>query len=179
MNTLKKTTLLTVVCSLSLAFSGCGQRAVNLQPAEDAANPLCAYAMVAMPETLGGFDQRETTAQGTTAWGEPTVSVLKCGVSLPTAPIADPCASVNGIDWIIKPADEQMAESGEQSATGTWVAETFGRTPALQITFDADQISSSTLLAEIASAVGQIPQQQECTNIDDTLSDIETAESSA
>lgn len=177
MNTLKKTAFLALTAAAPLALTGCGPRAVNLQPAADAANPVCAYAMVAMPETLSGFAQRETTAQATTAWGDPTVAVLKCGAELPTAPVSDPCATVNGIDWIIKPADQDLAESSEHSATGTWVAETFGRTPAVQVTFDADRVSSSTLLAEIGSAVGQIPQQEQCTNIDDTLTDLETADS--
>lgn len=167
-----------MLCALALllpaALTGCGSGAVTLEPALDAANPTCAYALVAMPPTLGGLAQRETTAQATTAWGDPTAVVLKCGVEQSSEPVADPCASVNGVDWIVKPADEELAESKEQSATGTWVAETFGRTPALQVTFDADRVSSSTVLAELASAVAQVPQQQACTNIADTLADVET-----
>ncbi|MDO4898234.1 MAG: DUF3515 family protein [Rothia sp. (in: high G+C Gram-positive bacteria)] len=174
---LKKTAALLLTAASPLLLSGCGPRAVTLSPAADAANPVCAYAMVAMPETVSGFAQRETTAQATTAWGEPTAIVLKCGVELPTTPVSDPCASVNGIDWIIKPADQSLADANEESATGTWVAETFGRTPAVQVTFNAETVSSSTLLAELASAVGQIPQQTQCTNVDDTLTDVKPANS--
>ena len=59
-----------------LSLSACGAGNVNLDPAPDAANPVCAYAMVAMPEKLVGLQQRETTAQGTTAWGEPASDVF-------------------------------------------------------------------------------------------------------
>lgn len=177
MRTVQKYKTAALALALPAALAGCGAGAVNLQPAEDAANPICAYAMVAMPAELSGLAQRETTAQATTAWGEPTAVVLKCGVELSSEPVSDPCASVNGVDWIIKPADAKLAESNEQSATGTWVAETFGRTPAIQVTFNADQVSSSTVLAELSSAVAQIPQQQACTNVADTLADVETAKS--
>lgn len=160
--------------SLSTAvLTACGAGAVNLQPAPDAANPTCAYAMVAMPKTVSGLSQRETTAQATTAWGDPSAVILKCGVELGDAPVSDTCVSVNEVDWIVKPADEQLAAAHEQTATGTWVAETFGRSPAVQVTFDADRVSSSTVLAEISSAVAQIPQEVACTNLDDTLTDLD------
>ncbi|MFW0119517.1 DUF3515 domain-containing protein [Rothia sp. P5764] len=158
---------------LTASITACGPNAVNLQPAPDATNPACAKAMVAMPKTLSGLDQRETTAQATTAWGEPTAIVLKCGVELPTAPVSDPCQSVNGVDWIVKPTDKEQAQSSEQTATGTWYAETFGREPAIQVTFEADRVSSSTVLAELASAVEQLPQKKQCTNVEDTLTDVQ------
>lgn len=161
------------VLALTATVTACGPGAVNLQPAPDATNPTCAKAMVAMPKTLSGFDQRETTAQATTAWGDPAAVVLKCGVELPTAPVSDPCQSVNGVDWILKPADEEQAQAAEQTATGTWYAETFGREPAIQVTFEADRVSSSTVLAELSSAVEQLPQSKQCSNLDDTLTNIQ------
>lgn len=126
--------------------------------------------MVAMPKTLGALPQRETTAQATTAWGDPAAVILKCGTELPATPVSDPCVSVNEIDWIVKPANDE--EATEQTATGTWYAETFGRDPAIQVTFEADRVSSSTILAELSSAVGQLPQTKQCTNVEDTLTDI-------
>lgn len=95
-----------------------------------------------------------------------------------TAPVSDTCVSVNGVDWIIRPSDQELAAAAEQTATGTWVAETFGRDPAVQVTFDADRVSSSTVLAELSSAVAQIPQQMQCTNLDDTLTDIDSGTAS-
>ncbi|WHS51228.1 DUF3515 family protein [Rothia sp. SD9660Na] len=163
-----------VLVLTALGLTGCGAGAVNLEPAPDAANPTCAYALVAMPDTVSGLAQRETTAQATTAWGDPSAVILKCGVELGTAPVSDTCVSVNGVDWIVKPADEELAAAAEQTATGTWVAETFGRDPAVQVTFDADRVSSSTVLAEVSSAVAQIPQQMQCTNVDDTLTGVDS-----
>ncbi len=163
-----------VLVLTALGLTGCGAGAVNLEPAPDAANPTCAYALVAMPDTVSGLAQRETTAQATTAWGDPSAVILKCGVELGTAPVSDTCVSVNGVDWIVKPADEELATAAEQTATGTWVAETFGRDPAVQVTFDADRVSSSTVLAEVSSAVAQIPQQMQCTNVDDTLTGVDS-----
>ena len=168
-----------------LSLSACGAGNVNLDPAPDAANPVCAYAMVAMPEKLVGLQQRETTAQGTTAWGEPASVILKCGVTI-QEPVSDPCAEVNGIDWVLRPKDapensappvsasSSAAAGPENRATGTWTATTYGRTPAIEVTFDADKVSSATLLAELNSAVKQIPSQKKCTNINDTLNGVKT-----
>ncbi len=169
----RKAQLLLTLALATTGLTACGPGAVHVQPAPDAANPTCAYALVAMPETLSGLSQRETTAQATTAWGDPAAVILKCGVELGEAPVSDTCVSVNGVDWIVRPADEEQADAAEQTAAGTWVAETFGRDPAVQITFDAERVSSSTVLAEVSSAVSQIPQHMMCTNIDDTLTDIE------
>lgn len=154
--------------AFGLLLTACSS-SVNLDAAPDAANPNCAKAMIAMPDELAGFKQRETTAQGTSAWGDPTAIVVKCGVSI-EQPVTDVCAEVNGVDWIIKPTEDADSQgvSPEQSATGTWTATTFGRTPAIQVTFNADQVPSSTLLSGINSAVQQIDQSQQCLNMDDT-----------
>ena len=154
-----------------LLLTGCGAGAVHLEPAPDAANPECARAMVAMPEVLSGLKQRETTAQATTAWGDPADIILKCGVQV-QEPVSDPCAQVNGVDWIIKPAEE--TDRSETSATGTWTATTFGRSPKIRVTFNADRISSSTMLTELDSAVKQLKQTKKCSNIADTLEGIDS-----
>lgn len=188
-----------VVGSLAaaLALTGCSST-VNLEPAPDAADPACAPAMVAMPTELTGLAQRETNAQATTAWGDPARIVLKCGVRV-QEPVADPCVSVNGVDWTLAARGDESdparaasatatapggsasgavsgatptpsaaaASSGSSSAGGTWTATTFGRTPTIQVTFDADQVSSSSLLTELDSAVKQIPQTKQCLSTQD------------
>ncbi|KTR95297.1 hypothetical protein SA13R_01925, partial [Rothia kristinae] len=68
----------------ALPLSGCAGAAAPLAPAPDAADPACAPAMLAIPTQLPGLDQRETTAQATTAWGDPAATVLKCGAALYT-----------------------------------------------------------------------------------------------
>jgi hypothetical protein len=167
------------VVGLTLLVSSCAG-AVTVTPAPDAANPECAPAMVAMPGTLAGLDQRETTAQATAAWGDPSAVIVKCGVTV-ERPVVDPCVNVNGVDWVITRQDEdddqQETSSGEASeevsrASGTWTATTFGRSPALQATFDADRVSSSSLLVDLESAAQRIPQAQQCLSVDQTLEDL-------
>lgn len=190
-------------CGCIFFLSGCGAGTVSLEPAPDAANPVCAYALVAMPETLTGFPQRETTAQATTAWGDPATIVLKCGVSV-SEPVSDPCVEVNGIDWILRPQEAESDPAKAASATasshntapansaspaapqkagtstpapvrtsnvqrsgGVWTATTYGRTPAIEVTFDADKVPSSTLLTSLSSAVKQVPAQKKCTNLNE------------
>lgn len=170
--------VLPVLGAAGVLMTGCSS-AVNLSAAPDAANPDCARAMIAMPQELMGFEQRETTAQATTAWGDPATIIVKCGVMI-EQPVTDTCAEVNGVDWILKPledataanptapADTSVTSSSEQTATGTWTATTFGRTPAITVTFNADEVASSTLLTSINSAVEQIEQTQQCLSADDT-----------
>lgn len=158
-----------LLASATVLLAGCGAGSVHLEPAPDAANPECAKAMVALPYEMGQFEQRETTAQATSAWGDPAAIILKCGVEV-QQPVSDPCVSVNGIDWIVKPLEEgEQSSNSVQSATGTWTATTFGRSPNVQITFDADKVSSSSLLVELGSPVSQLQQTEKCTNIDDSL----------
>lgn len=171
-----KTQLFSLAAISSLTLAGCGAGAVHVEPATDAANPNCAKAMVAMPKELAGLEQRETTAQATTAWGDPANIILKCGVEV-QEPVSDPCAQVNGVDWIVKPADE--TDKSETSSTGTWTATTFGRSPNIRITFNADSVSSSSMLAELSSAVNQLDQTKKCTNVADTLDGVDSGTSTS
>lgn len=122
---------------------------VSLDAADDAADPTCAQVSVALPEALGQtstdgpFAERATDAQATAAWGEPTVVTLRCGVPEP-APTTDLCSSIDGIDWI------QVADEG-----GVRTFVTYGRTPAIEVVIDTTQIAPTTVLQELASAVGE------------------------
>ena len=86
-------------------------------------------------EKLVGLQQRETTAQGTTVWGEPASVILKCGVTV-QEPVSDPCAEVNGrLGAASQDAPENSAPpvsasssaaaGPENRATGTWTATTY------------------------------------------------------
>ncbi|WP_051687645.1 DUF3515 family protein [Curtobacterium sp. S6] len=167
-----------------LALSGCSP-AVTLDPAPDAANPDCATAMVAMPDTLAGQSKRETTAQATTAYGDPATIIVKCGARV-KEPVMDPCVRVNGVDWTIRKDDAEDASKSrgassapsattgqppEQSfdGTGTWTATSFGRSPAVQVTFDAGKVNSSTILVDLQSSVNRIHQTKQCSSVSDNL----------
>ena len=139
--------------ALAAFLTGCTPVA-DVEAAPDAANPACAEVMVALPEDLAGAQQRETTAQATSAWGNPSQIILRCGVPVP-GPTTDTCATVNGIDWVLR-------EEGS-----LWTATTYGREPAVEVLFDTEQVASSTVLVELENAVSRIEQTRECLSTKD------------
>ncbi len=106
------------------ALAGCAH-AVVVEPATYAADPDCAKVMLAVPETIGGLEQRGTTSQATQAWGDEYELIARCGVE-PPGPTTDQCVSVTtsgaDVDWLVREEDE------------AWVATVFGRSPALEVT---------------------------------------------
>lgn len=150
----RRTTSVRLLCCLSaaalsvLALAACSP-AVDVTPAQDAANPACAPMMVALPDTIGEAKRRQTNSQATAAWGDPSLVILRCGVNVP-GPTTDRCVTVNGIDWVIKEGDP------------VWTLTTYGREPATEILMDPDQISSATVLADLATAAGKVPAGRNC-----------------
>ncbi|WP_258933302.1 DUF3515 domain-containing protein [Nesterenkonia pannonica] len=55
--------------------------------------------MLQLPENLGESQQRPTDSQGTSAWGEPSDVVLRCGV-VPIGATEEPCQRIDGVDWV-------------------------------------------------------------------------------
>ncbi len=130
---------------------------VALTPAAGAGDAKCADVIVRLPGAVGTWSIRQTDAQATGAWGNPTVAVLKCGVKSP-GPTTDLCYSVNGIDWVENKANAP-----------TYVYTTFGRTPAVQVTIDSKATNGqgTIILDELSNAVGQISQNAKhtCTDV--------------
>lgn len=132
---------------LSLAaLTACAQ-AVVVDPAENAADPICAEIILGAPNELAGFKKLKTTAQATTAWGDeenPPV-ILRCGVEM-LEPTTDECIGIapprggEDIDWVITNEEDE------------WVFTTYGRIPGLELSvphaFPGDQ--PSALLADLA-----------------------------
>jgi hypothetical protein len=138
-----------VLAAIGLSLSACSA-AVDVEPAKDAANPACAPMMVALPDALGDAERRKTNSQATAAWGDPSKVILRCGVNVP-GPTTDRCVTVNGVDWVIKEGDP------------VWTLTTFGREPATEILFEPEgQVSSATVLAELAAPAGKIPATKRC-----------------
>jgi hypothetical protein len=145
--------LRTIAVAAAAAATGAGlagcSPAVDVKPAQDAANPACAPMMVALPETIGDARIRKTNSQATAAWGEPSRLILRCGVNVP-GPTTDRCVTVNGVDWVIKEGDP------------VWTLTTYGREPATEILLDPDTISSATVLADLAGAASKIEATRQC-----------------
>jgi len=139
---------------------------VALEPAADAADPACAAVTVRLPSEIDEgdtvFAARETNAQATGAWGDPTVVVLHCGVAQP-APTSDlPCNTVvdrtgNSIDWLV-----------DGSADPIFTFTTYDKAPAVSVTIDYDSIGSASVLNAISIAVSQLPENgHHCIGIED------------
>ncbi|WP_309075594.1 DUF3515 family protein [Paenarthrobacter sp.] len=157
--TLPRTALAIALASASVtALTACAP-AVDVTAAADAANPACAPMMVALPDRIGDAALRKTNSQATAAWGDPSQVILRCGVNVP-GPTTDRCVSVNDIDWVIKEGDP------------VYTLTTFGREPATEILIDpvkleAANISSATVLTELAAAVGKIKATGKCVGQED------------
>ena len=128
---------------------------VAMEPAAQATDPGCAEVIVRL-KSVGGLSLRETNAQGTAAWGEPTAVLLRCGVAAP-APSTQ-CTTFGGVDWIT-----------DDSKDPRYVFTTYGRDPVVQVIMDTDLVNGEAkVLTDLANAVGSIPQTKMCTDPADT-----------
>ncbi|MCU1631589.1 MAG: hypothetical protein JWM61_241 [Micrococcaceae bacterium] len=139
--------------TLLVVLPGCTS-VVDVDPAEDAADASCADVMIALPPTVAENEQRDTNSQATSAWGDPSKVVLRCGVGVP-GPTTDPCVTVNDVDWVVREGDP------------AWTATTYGRDPAVEVLFDPDEVASSTVLVELGDAVSRVEQTRACVGLSD------------
>ncbi|WP_313814420.1 DUF3515 family protein [Glutamicibacter sp.] len=138
---------------LASTMASCASVA-SVDAAPDAANPACAEMMVVLPEVIGDAERRPTSSQATSAWGDPSQVVLRCGVEVP-GPTTDPCVSVNNVDWV-----------AHEDKSGIWTLTTYGRTPATEVVLDPTVIPSSTVLATLSDSASRIPAQKQCTSVE-------------
>jgi len=143
-----------LLAASAVVLTGCSA-AVPMQPAADAVNPACADIIVRLPTTVADQPERETNAQATGAWGDPTAVLLTCGVEVP-GPTTLPCVSINGVDWI-----EDDTEAPKYRYT------TYGREPATEVYIDSELVSGSTTLVDLAAAVSNVPATKQCLGADD------------
>jgi len=138
------------IAAVALLLAGCAPT-VALEPAADAASPLCAEVTVRLPDAIDEFAARDTNAQATGAWGQPVAVVLHCGVPTPAPTAEFPCVTVEGIDWL---RDDTDAPS--------YVFTSYGRTPAVEVVVDSDLASGLDALTALAPAVGRLPVDGAC-----------------
>ncbi|MGV0111668.1 DUF3515 family protein [Arthrobacter sp. CP30] len=143
--------LLAAAATLLVVLPGCTS-VVDVDPAADAANADCADVMIALPPLVAENEQRDTNSQATSAWGDPSRVVLRCGVVVP-GPTTDPCVTVNDVDWVVREGDP------------AWTATTYGRDPAVEVLFDPEEVASSTVLVELGDAVSRVEQTRACVGL--------------
>ncbi|QCU78371.1 DUF3515 domain-containing protein [Citricoccus sp. SGAir0253] len=132
-------------------LAGCSAPVADVEPAPEATDPLCAEAMVSLPDAVAGHERRETDSQATAAWGDPAAVILRCGVPTP-GPTTEHCVTANGVDWVTR-------DDGE-----FWTLTTYGRTPAIEVLFDDTRAGSSSVMVDLASAVARVPASGGCTS---------------
>ncbi|MET4094677.1 DUF3515 domain-containing protein [Arthrobacter sp. UYCu712] len=145
--------ILAVAAASAAALTACAP-VVDVTPAKDSANAACAPMMVSLPDAIGDSKVRKTNSQGTAAWGDPSLVILRCGVNVP-GPTTDRCVTVNGVDWVIKEGDP------------VWTLTTFGREPATEILMDPNKISSATVLADLSASAAKIKATRGCVGQED------------
>lgn len=143
---------------LAVALAGCAP-VVAMSPAAEFANdPGCAAAIVRMPDRLGDYGLRTTDAQGTAAWGQPTVALLYCGVPVPQVSEL-PCVEIDGVFWLREEVDVGLAFT------------TYGRDPAVRLVVDTEALSPGIALNELGSAMSYLPTNgRVCVDLEDTVS---------
>jgi hypothetical protein len=132
-----------VAAALAAGLTGC-TNAVTMTAAPSAGSAACAAVQVRLPGTVDTkYALRNTTAQSTAAWGDPSAVVYHCGVAVPT--VSDlPCFSQGTVDWIRDDRGKQV------------VYTTFGRSPAVQVVVDSSK-ATSQVLQDIGDAVSTLP----------------------
>lgn len=143
------------VAALGLGLSACTP-AVAMRPAPAAAEPICAGVTVRLPDAIGELTKRETTAQATGAWGEPTAVLLHCGAESPAPTSLLPCYTVDGVDWLIDDSDSP-----------TFLFTSYGRTPAVTVAIDNTVVAGVSVLESLSYAVSQLPITGSCISVDD------------
>jgi len=142
-----------------LVLSGCSGSSISLTAPDDADNPLCAEVMVRLPSSVDGSDRRWTDAQSTAAWGNPTAVILSCGVPTP-GPTEARCITIGGVDWIV-----------DESDAPRYRITTYGRTPAVEVFVDNEQVSPNEVLSRFAPyIVDTLPRERQCTETSELLS---------
>lgn len=135
-----------------IVLTGCAPT-VSLEAAEEANHPDCAEVMVRLPDSVGEFEKRYTNAQATSAWGEPTAVIFRCG--LETVQVSElPCVTAGEIDWLV-----------DDSKNPSYRFISFGTVPAVEVIVDSTKISGVSSLEAIAPALGQLEQIAKCTEI--------------
>ena len=150
-----RTLPLAAAAAVVLALTGCAS-AVTLPPAEDASDPGCASVVVSLGQAIGDqslpepLERRDTTGQGTAAFGNPSAVTLRCGMPAP-APSTDRCITVGEVDWLEVAAEDDV-----------WTFVSYGRSPATEVVIDTSVVSAVTALEGVSGAVARTERDGAC-----------------
>ena len=153
---MRRLTALSLV--LVALLSGCAQ-AVPFDAAKDGANALCADVTVRLPDEVGDdYERRQTDSQGTAAWGDPSVALLRCGVEIPGPTSTLPCVKTGDVYWLRDGSDPDNP-----------VFITYGREPATEVIVKRSAVSPGVVLLDVSQAVAYTKETRQCTDVEDSL----------
>ncbi|MEY3560998.1 MAG: hypothetical protein RL068_150 [Actinomycetota bacterium] len=133
-------------------LSGC-TTTVNLEPAPLANHPACAEVSVRYPDVIADLPQRNTNAQATSAWGEPTAVITRCGLEAVDVSTLV-CVTAGEVDWLV-----------DDSSAPNYRFISFARNPAVEVIVDSEVISGVSALEALSSAISKIPATKTCTEL--------------
>ncbi|ARC57334.1 hypothetical protein AS850_09625 [Frondihabitans sp. 762G35] len=147
---------LALVLSATAPLLAACSSTVSLTPAAGANSVGCADVIVHLPKTIETFAQRDTDAQGTSAWGSPASVLLRCGITTPR--VSDlPCYTIQGVDWLV----DTTGKSGQDA-----VYTTYGRTPGVEVVTDSK--ATPSVLFDLSPAVKGLPVTGKCQSVSDS-----------
>lgn len=162
--TFRRTLTAVVLTAAAVMLAGCSPVVSMAPAAENANDPECAAVTVRLPDAISSYGIRQTDAQATAAWGDPTVALLYCGVPVPEASDL-PCVEINDIFWLREEVPAGLAFT------------TYGRDPAVRLVVDVPEnpadapIPPGVVLDELSNAVSfTSPTGRQCLDVEDTVS---------
>ncbi|MGW2828403.1 DUF3515 family protein [Streptomyces sp. NPDC001286] len=123
----------------------------GIEAAAAGGTPQCARIARAYPDGVGGRRRDGTSLPGVGVWGDGEVTA-RCGVE-PPAPTTDACLSVDGVDWVWRPA---------RPGSTRRVLVTYGRDPAVEVTISARFAGTDEVLVAMSRVVGTIARHGKC-----------------
>jgi hypothetical protein len=158
----RRAPLLVVGVLVAGAASAACSSPLTVPAAADAANPLCATVVLALPRDLDGMPRIGTGSQATAAWGERSAPVvLRCGVE-PPPPTTDPCVTADdgttAVDWVA------VESAPDADGATTWTFTTYGRDPAVEVVVppSVTDTRSTSFLIDLGPAVARVPASANC-----------------
>ncbi|MES4887380.1 DUF3515 family protein [Streptomyces sp. NPDC096012] len=137
------------VCALGVAFAVVPS-AQGPRPAPYARDQACARMAGKLPDKIGELDLHRPVVDGIAVWGDGSV-VARCGIPMPEK-TTEPCATVNGVDWVWR---------DQQKQAGRNLLVTYGRSPALELSLDR-AAPSDTALITLTHAASVLPMHRKC-----------------
>lgn len=128
----------------------------GIEAAARGGTPQCARIARAYPDGFGGRGRDGTSLPGVGVWGGGDITA-RCGVE-PPAPTTDACLSVDGVDWVWRPA---------RPGSTRRVLVTYGRDPAVEITMSGRFAGTDEVLVAMSRVVAPVPQHDRCVGDED------------